>query len=110
MNSVGSVIILVLSLCYFLNSIKPTIVPTNIFTPQFLIVLALLLNVSSTLFLTIVSNNLTVDEMGKYWNISNYANILMNLIFSSAFVLFYYQHKPKPLENHVVDFTSPDDR
>jgi len=110
MSAVGSVIILVLSLCYLLNSMKPTVVPVSIFTPQFFIVIALLLNVSSTLFLTIVSNHYTLDEMEKYWNISNYANILMNLIISFAFALFYYQHKSKPVENHSVDFTSPNDR
>jgi hypothetical protein len=110
MNSVGSVLILILTLCYIMNSMKQTDEPINILNPVFLIVIAILLNVSSTLFLTIISNHLTVNEMEKYWNISNYSNILMNLIFSSAFVLFYYQHKPKPPESKIVDFTSPNDR
>ncbi len=48
--------------------------------------------------------------MQKYWSISSYSNILMNLIFSSAFILFYNQQKPKPPESHSVDFTSPNDR
>jgi hypothetical protein len=110
MNSIGSVILLILALLYFMNIMKPTTVPINIFTPVFLIVIAILLNVSSTLFLTIIANSLTVNEMEKYWSISHYSNILMNLIISSAFILFHYQQKHKPPENHSVDFSSPDDR
>ena len=86
---------------------KPTIEPINIFTPAFLISIALLINVSGTLFLNIIANRLTINEMEKYWNISNYSNIIMNLIFVSAFVLFYFQQKSIPPENHSVDFTSP---
>jgi hypothetical protein len=110
MSAVGSVIILVLSLCYFLNTLKPSVEPTNFFTPQFLIVIALLLNVSCTLFLDLITSRLTFNELAKYWIINSYANILMNLIISSAFILFYNQHKSKPPENHSVDFTSPNDR
>jgi hypothetical protein len=93
-----------------MNSMKQSEEPINIFHPIFLIVIALLINVSSTLFLIIISNHLTINEMEKYWNISNYSNILMNLIYSSAFILFYNQHKPKPPESNFVDFTSPNDR
>ena len=110
MSSVGSVLILILTLCYIMNSMKQTEEPINIFHPVFLIVIALLINVSSTLFLIIISNHLTINEMEKYWNISNYSNILMNSIYSSAFILFYNQHKPKPTESNFVDFTSPNDR
>lgn len=110
MSAVGSVIILVLSICYFLNYLKPTSEAVSIFTPQFLIVIALLLNVSCTLFLDLITNRLTINELAKYWSINSYANILMNLIISSAFILFYNQHKPKPTESNFVDFTSPNDR
>jgi uncharacterized BrkB/YihY/UPF0761 family membrane protein len=89
---------------------KPSSIPTNIYTPVFVIVFAMILSISSTLFLTVVSNQFTINEMQKYWNISSYANILMNLIVSSAFILFYNQHKPKPPESNFVDFTSPNDR
>jgi hypothetical protein len=89
---------------------KPTSEPISIFTPALLISIAFLISVSSTLFLNIIANKLTISEMEKYWNISNYSNILMNIIFSSAFVLFYFQQKSKPPESHSVDFTRPNDR
>jgi hypothetical protein len=107
---VGSIIILIFTLFYIMNVMKPTLEPINIFTPAFLISIAFLISDSSTLFLNIIANKFTVSEIGKYWNISNYANILMNIIFSYAFVLFYIQQKSKPPESHSVDFTSPNDR
>jgi hypothetical protein len=109
-GALGLVILLFLCLCYFINIMKPSSIPTNIYTPVFVIVFAMILSISSTLFLTVVSNQFTINEMQKYWNISSYANILMNLIVSSAFILFYNQHKPKPPESNFVDFTSPNDR
>jgi hypothetical protein len=109
-NAVGSVLILILSLFYFTNAMKPTAEPINIFTPVSLIVFALLLNVSCTLFLTIISNQLTVNEMEKYWSLNHYSLILMNLIISSAFIISRYQQKSKPPESHTVDFTSRNDR
>jgi len=110
MSTIGSVILLILALCYFLNTMKPTAEPVNIFTPVFLIVIALLVNISSTLFLIAITNRMTVGEMTKYWGISNYAIILMNLTVSAAFILFHYQKKSKPPESHTVDFTSRNDR
>jgi hypothetical protein len=110
LSAIGSVIILILSLSYFMNTLKPTNEPVSIFTPVFLIVVALLLYISITLFLYIIANRLSEKEMEKYWSLNNYSNILTSLIYSSAFVLFYYQQKSKPPESHSVDFTSPNDR
>lgn len=110
MSAIGSVILLILALCYLIDILKPADVPVSIFTPVFLIVIALLLNISSTLFLTIIANRLTVDEMERYWSINHYSSIVMNILYSSAFVLFNYQQKSKPPESHTVDFTSPNDR
>lgn len=107
---VGSIIILIFTLFYIMYIMKPTLEPISILTPAFLISIALLISVSSTLFLNIIANKLTIIEMEKYWNISNYSNILTNLIYSFAFFLFYYQQKSKSPESHSVDFTSPNDR
>ena len=111
LTAIESVVILILSLCYLLNIMKPTSEPVSIFTPVFLIVIGLVLFVSSTLFLFIIANNLSQKEMYKYWSINDLSNILTSLIFSAAFLLFYSQHKTSlPHENHYVDFTSPEDR
>jgi hypothetical protein len=91
--------------------LKPTDIPvTNIFTPRFLIVVALLLYVASTLFLYIIVNKLSEKEMLQYWSLNTYASILTSLIISIAFVVFKYQRNQPPFENHQVDFTSPHDR
>jgi hypothetical protein len=83
----------------------------NFFSPIFLIVIALLLYVASTLFLYVIASRLTTKEMEQYWSINHISNILTNLIFSAAFILHHFQNKPSPLKNHPVDFTRfPDDR
>jgi hypothetical protein len=85
--------------------------PLNLFSPVFLIVIALLLYVASTLFLYIIAGHLAVKEREKYWSINNVSNILTNLIFSVAFILFRFQNKNPFPENAAVDFTRfPDDR
>ena len=69
-----------------------------ILNPLFLIVIALLLYVACTLFLFIIANKLSEKEMDKYWgDITVYNNILTNLLFSAAFLLYRFQHKnPDP--------------
>jgi hypothetical protein len=107
----GLVIILILSLCFFVIALKPTEIPvTNIFTPRFIIVIALLLYVASTLFLNIIANKLSEKEMLQYWSINTYSSILTSLIYTIAFIVFKYQKKSSTFENQHVDFTSPNDR
>jgi hypothetical protein len=90
---------------------KLTAEPTTLFSPTFLIVIALLLYVASTLFLYIIAGQLAEKEREKYWSINNVSNIITNLIFSVAFFLNRYQKKNPFPEKAAVDFTSfPDDR
>ena len=89
---------------------KPTAEPVNIFTPILLAVFAILIYVTSTLFLYIIANNLTPAQFDKYWSINDFANIICNLIYSFAFILYGYQKKSLSHENHIVDYTSPNDR
>ena len=110
LSSIGSVIILILSLSYIIASLGPSSIPVDVFTPVFLIVVGILFYVASTLFLYLIANNLSNDEMQKYWRINDYSNILTNVIFSSAFLLYRFQHKNPTHESHSVDFTSPNDR
>jgi hypothetical protein len=110
MSSIGSVIILILSLSYIITSLGPSSIPVDVFTPVFLIVVGILFYIASTLFLYLIANNLSADEMQKYWRINDYSNILTNVIFSSAFLLYRFRHKNPTPESHSVDFTSPNDR
>ena len=110
MSTIESVILLFLSLYYLLNSLRFTEESHNIFTPHFFIIMGVLLYVASTFFLFIIANQLSANEMTKYWSINHYSNILTNLVFSFAFYLFRYQKKSAPAENNYVDFTYPDKR
>jgi len=110
LSAVGSVIILILCLVFFTQSMKLTSEPISFFSPIFLIVVALLIYVASTLFLYIVASRLSDKEMEQYWILNHVVNILMNVIFSMAFISFRSQHKNPSTEN-AVDFTRlPDDR
>jgi len=107
----SQVIILGLCLVYFFTSISQTSATVSILSPLFLVVIALLLYVACTLFLFIIANKLSAKEMDKYWGgITVYNNLLTNLLFSAAFLLYRFKRKNPIPENHTVDFTSPNDR
>ena len=109
-NAIGSLMVLTLSIYYLINfSVKST-GSESIMSPNFLIVVALMLNVSSTLFVSLISNNLTESELSKYWYITNIAVIGTNILISIAFVMQKYRKIPSPNGNQNVDFTFPDDR
>lgn len=111
LNAIGSVIFLCLSIIFFILSMRNTNTTTNFYSPVFLIVIALLLYVASTLFLYIIASQLTEKGMEQYWSINHISNILTNLIFSIAFISFHFQRKNPSPENASVDFTRfPDDR
>jgi len=85
--SVESISLISLSLVYFYEQISK---PQSTFiysSPNFWIVIALMVYMSSTLFLFIISNNLSVKEMKKYWAINNISGIIANIIFCIAFLV-----------------------
>jgi nicotinamide riboside transporter PnuC len=102
---------IILCVTFFAISMKLSAESLNLFSPVFLIVVALLLYVASTLFLYIIASRLSAKEMREYWSINHVSNIITNLIFSVAFFLNRYQKKNPFPEKAAVDFTSfPDDR
>jgi hypothetical protein len=107
---ISRVIILALCLIYIFSVMKQSTESLTILNPLFLIVIALLLYVASTLFLFIMANQLSEKEMNQYWAITLYSNILTNLLYSTAFLLYHFQNKKPPPESRTVDFTSPNDR
>jgi hypothetical protein len=110
MSAIGSVILLVICLCSIFNALKPTAIPVSVITPSFLIIIGILFYVASTLFLYLIANRLSNKEMDAFWRINDYSNILTNIIFSSAFILYRFQHKNRPPESNSVDYTRPRDR
>jgi hypothetical protein len=109
-GATGSIIILILSIYYLIVAIKPTAEPINIFTPLFLIVLTILLFDTSTLFLYVVADKLTQSEINKYWSINHYTNIITDILYSVAFLMYHFQKRKLTPENRPVDYTSPNDR
>ena len=110
LSFISQVLILSWCLTYFISKMKEPSDSVDIFNPEFLIVIALLLYIACTLFLFIITSHLSEQEVNDYWRITNYGNILTNLLFSTAFLLYRFQHKKPTPENHSVDFTSPNDR
>ena len=90
--SIESITLIIFSIAYFFGEIsKPQ--PYLIYSsPDFWIVLAILIYMSSTLFLFIIANNLSPQEKEKYWVINRVSNFITNVIFCIAFVRNkYYQ-------------------
>jgi hypothetical protein len=110
LSAIESVILLIYTLSYFMMIMRPTEVPVKIFNPTLLIVFSILVYLSSTTFLYVIVNNLTEQQFQKYWSINDLANIVCNLTYSFAFILYGYQRKNPPHENQFVDYTSPNDR
>jgi hypothetical protein len=110
LSFISQFIILTNCLAYILSTMKQTNEPFHILNPYFVIVIAILLYVACTLFLFIIANQLSDEQKNEYWGITYFSNIITNLLFSASFLLYHYQRKSPPPENHYVDFTSPDDR
>jgi hypothetical protein len=110
LSFISQVVTIALCLIYFISKMREPSESIDILNPEFLIVIALLLYIACTLFLFIMTSHLSEQEMNEYWRINNYSNILTNLLFSTAFLLYRLQHKKPTPENHQVDFTSPNDR
>jgi hypothetical protein len=110
LSAIESVLLLILSLSYFTIVMRPTAVPVTIFNPTLLVVFSILVYLASTTFLYVIANNLTEKQFHKYWSINDFANIICNLIYSFAFILYGYQKKRQSRENQIVDYTSPNDR
>jgi len=83
--SLESVTFILYSIIYFFEQINR---PQQIFiysSPNFWIVLGIMVYMSGTLFLFIIANNLSENELNKYWIINNISNLITNLSFSIAF-------------------------
>ena len=85
--SIESITLISFSVIYFFEQIskpEPTIIYSS---PTFWIVLAILLYMSSTLFLFIMANNLPSKLRDKYWMINKISNLISSIIICIAFVL-----------------------
>jgi len=85
--SVESVTLIILSLVYFFSLVNK---PNEHFlyaSPQFWIVLAIMIYLSGTLFLFVMAHNLSPAEIKRYWFINNISNVITNIIFCIAFLV-----------------------
>jgi hypothetical protein len=84
--SLESITFILFSVIFFFEQINK---PQQIFiysSPNFWIVLGIMVYMSGTLFLFIMANNLPENELSKYWIINDISNILTNFSFSIAFI------------------------
>jgi len=84
--SLESITFILYSVFYFFEQINK---PQQIFiysSPNFWLVLGIMMYTAATLFLFIMANNLSENELNKYWIINNISNILTNFSFSIAFL------------------------
>ncbi|PWT74781.1 MAG: hypothetical protein C5B59_10445 [Bacteroidetes bacterium] len=85
--SVESVTLIILSITYFFGQLSRPQEQFIYSSPNFWIVLAIMIYLSGTFFLFMMANNLSAYEIQKYWFINNVSNIITNLIFCIAFLV-----------------------
>jgi hypothetical protein len=110
LSFVSQVTILSLCLIYLSSRMKGGSTTILSFNPDFIIVVALLLYIASTLFLYVIAYRLSEDEIRKYWIINVLSSIITNCLYAASFYIYRFQNKNPPPENQVVDYTSPNDR
>jgi Na+-driven multidrug efflux pump len=94
---IEAIIVLVFSFYYLYEQMRDT---TNMFiynTFQFWIVLGMVLYLAGSFFIYIFSNNLSGDDVKKYWVITNFFSILRSIFFTIAII----QHA-KPTKNRLL--------
>ena len=101
--SVESIAIISLSLFYFYEQISKPQKNFIYASPNFWIVIAFMIYTSSTLFLFIISNNLSANEMKKYWSINYISSIVANVIFCIAFLVNRFGSRKPLFENPYED-------
>ncbi|HEY8387020.1 MAG TPA: hypothetical protein VIK74_00370 [Parasegetibacter sp.] len=85
--TVESIIIICVSIYYLFEQINS---PQSFFiylTPQFWVVIGLLIFFAGSFFLFIYASDFSKSELARYWNINYTFNILKNLFFSIGFLM-----------------------
>lgn len=100
-TSVESIAFIIFSIIYFFEQLNKSTDHFIYSSPNFWVVLAVLIGTAATLFLFILANNLSEKEIEKYWIINNIASIVSNILFSIAFLVNRFVPQNPPSERSL---------
>lgn len=85
--SIESILIICYSVLFFYNQLKNPVTTFIYSSKEFWVIVAILLYLSTTLFLFISSAYMSEEERNTYWPINSIANIIKNLLLALSFIL-----------------------
>ncbi len=94
--SLESITFIIFCLLYFYEQINRQDQYFIYSSPNFFIVLGIMIYMSGTLFLFVMANNFSEGERNRYWVINDVSNIITNVSFSIAFLQNRFSH-----QNHM---------
>jgi len=104
--SIESITIIVFSLIYLFRQINQPQEHFIFLSPNFWVVLGILIYMSGTLFLFIMASNLSDTELQKYWIIINISNAITNIIFCIAFLVNRFAAPNPSAEKPYKDYNN----
>jgi hypothetical protein len=96
--SLESITLIIFCLVYFFEQINKQEQYFIYSSPNFFIVLGIMIYMSGTLFLFVMANNFSEIESRKYWVINNVINFITNISFSIAFLQNRFSR-----QNHMTE-------
>ncbi len=105
--SVESIAIIGLSIIFLFEQINKPPDFSIYGSANFWVVLSILIYMSSTLFLFIIANNLSDEEISKYWIINNISNTVSSITFGIAFLVSRFASSNPVIEKPpFIDYTN----
>ncbi|MES2880513.1 MAG: hypothetical protein V4676_00085, partial [Bacteroidota bacterium] len=82
-----TILIFIFTFLYFYEQLNDTTELLIYTKPHFWCVLGILIYLSGSFFIYIFANQITIEELGQFWIITNIVSIVKNLFFTLAFFL-----------------------
>jgi hypothetical protein len=87
-TAMGAIILIAFCIAYLYEQINKPQLTFIYASPQFWMVMAILIFLAGTFFLFVFAANLPKEEARQYWIINHISNILKNILFSVAIVVY----------------------
>jgi hypothetical protein len=96
--------VLIISYCILLlyEQVKDPTITFVYNTKRFWIIIAFFLYFSSTLFLFLFADTMTIQQRANYWAINNFFEILKNILLTVAFIIKNNYTKPYAVSEHEM--------
>ena len=104
--STESLTLIIFCVIFFFEEISKPLPYIMYNSSNFWIILAILVYMSSTLFLFIIAGNLSEGEKEKYWIINSVSSIISNIIFGIAFLKSRNTNKNSTIEKSPLEFSN----